>query len=467
MTINKNYDEAYQFYKEAITYIEKSADQMNLSTVYGNLAGVHTQFQQHDSAIYYIHKSLEINQAANNTVGIAYNYSGLGNAYFYMGNYQEAIKNNLLGLEISEKIGLAGISVGLYHNLASCYNQTGTYQKAQEYALKSISMSQEMKSLEHEAYGYEYLSVAYEKSGQIEKALQAFKKRYELEKQFLNEEKNRQISEMQIRFETEQKNKQIETLSQQAKIQSLELSKRNFLLAMAGLGIWILLLVAYLIIQRKKANYNSQLSSSQQKLLRTQMNPHFLFNALMAIQKFLFKNEPKEAGVYMSRFAKLMRQILENSREDFISIKDEVSTLENYIVLQQLRFSNKFTYEIIVDEEIDSEAVMIPPMFAQPFIENAIEHGFKGLDSDGHLKVEFKMENSLIKLTVSDNGMGIDQTKAANSESNHKSLATKITNERFALMKKNQKSKIGMKINPFKDKSGTRIDFLLPVSSFA
>ena len=126
----------------------------------------------------------------------------------------------------------------------------------------------------------------------------------------------------------------------------------------------------------------------EQKLLWAQMDPHFLFNTLTNIQGYMIENDIKMASQYLTRFARLMRNILYNTSREWIQLSQEISTIENYLELQKSRYENKFDYKIEVDEDIDPEEISIPPMLTQPFIENAIEHGLRHLSNNGMITVQ-------------------------------------------------------------------------------
>lgn len=204
----------------------------------------------------------------------------------------------------------------------------------------------------------------------------------------------------------------------------------------------------------------------EQRLLRSQMNPHFIFNSLTAIQSFIYKNEPKESGKYLAAFARLVRAILENSREEYITLSREVQWLDNYLKLQQLRFENKFDYTIRVPDDLDLETTLLPPMLTQPAIENALEHGLKNIDYKGVVEVEFKKENNYLIVSVKDNGVGISASQVAvpadPKGDKHTSLATIITKERLELLNKRKLRKISFDISPVEPK-GTLITFAIPL----
>lgn len=189
----------------------------------------------------------------------------------------------------------------------------------------------------------------------------------------------------------------------------------------------VVLVLAYRRLKRKYLRL-------EQQLLLSQLNPHFVFNSLTAIQSYVFRNEAHLASKYLASFAKLTRLILENSRSELCSIENEVATLEHYLELQSLRFSNRFDYSIYVDEKIDADSTLIPPMLTQPFIENAIEHGFNGIEDRGKLTISYLyLDKHHVEIEVKDNGVGIKRSEQANPASgkDHLSLATEITLERL------------------------------------
>ncbi len=277
-------------------------------------------------------------------------------------------------------------------------------------------------------------------------------------------EKDKDLAELQTKYEAGKKEAEIAQLNQESEIHRLELAQQKALTLGTIVALLLVIGFGWIYYVQSKVKQQRALSQMEQKALRSQMNPHFIFNALGAIQNYMLQNKPLEAGSYMSRFARLMRQILENSREDYISLDNEISTLENYLQLQSLRFDNKFKYEIKVDPLIDQEVLKIPPMLAQPFIENALEHGLSSIDKEGLIKISFSLENDRILLTVTDNGKGIANTVKLNPK--HKSLATTIIQERIAVINKILKRKIIIHIENLTSAdefgTGTKVSLLLP-----
>lgn len=227
-------------------------------------------------------------------------------------------------------------------------------------------------------------------------------------------------------------------------------------------SIAIVLLTIY-IRQIKIRERNALL---EQKLLTSQMNPHFIFNSLSAIQSFIYKTEPETAGNYLSDFSCLIRLILENSRSELISLDKEIKTLTLYIGLQQLRFTNKFDYQVTIDPRINTKTTCIPPMLAQPFIENSIEHGIMHLKSKGNISIHFGINKNTITIDVVDNGIGLKQSKLINiKRETHTSFATSIAYERLANLTRGGNKNIGIIIADRSDTeglNGTSVNIKVP-----
>lgn len=227
----------------------------------------------------------------------------------------------------------------------------------------------------------------------------------------------------------------------------------------------IILLVLAWMIRLKFRSIRAELAKSEieQRMLRTQMNPHFIFNILTTLQNLILNNDVSSANKYLTRFSKLLRMILQNSRSTYISISEEVNTITNYIELQKLRYNNKFNYKIDVDNTLDIELDQIPPMLAQPFIENSIEHGFVEANQDYLLDISIIRDNNFIIYTIADNGIGIEKSLKIKSQykEDYKSLGIKIMNDRMINLNKIQKQNIDLKVKDIstktKSEQGTKV----------
>lgn len=243
------------------------------------------------------------------------------------------------------------------------------------------------------------------------------------------------------------------------------------------IGFVLILIVLIIVFRLKRKNralrekleIEKNLIELEQKALRLQMNPHFIFNVLTSIHNLIILNDSDKARYALAKFSKLMRRVLENSREKFISIDDEIETLENYVQLEKLTANLDVELIVEMDEEIDSAEELLPPLMIQPFVENAIIHGLKELDYPGQIKVGFKLLNDhLLECFIEDNGRGRAKAATINAqkENYHKSTALQVTQERLSNL--NKKSDfLPFEIIDLKDEQGkpcgTRVIFRLEI----
>jgi ligand-binding sensor domain-containing protein len=220
-------------------------------------------------------------------------------------------------------------------------------------------------------------------------------------------------------------------------------------------------------MEKKVLKIEKQLFDIQQKALRLQMNPHFIFNSLNSIQSYILNNDVDLAINYLARFSQLMRLILSNSRESIIPLADELQAIRLFLEIEKLRFEDKFTYSILVDPKIDDEFTGVPPMVIQPYIENAIIHGMVHKTSPGHITIRFQEKKSRMLCSIEDNGVG--RAKAAEikrkSGLNTKSRGMMITKERLEILNMKSDEKFSIKVIDLKDANGnpagTRVELLI------
>lgn len=240
-----------------------------------------------------------------------------------------------------------------------------------------------------------------------------------------------------------------------------------FLVLSSFLLAFVLFRIRVVQISRRR-KYKRQIEKLEQKALLAQMNPHFIFNSLNSIQSFLVYNENDLAEKYLQMLSQLIRMTLNNSRESEVMIQQEIDVLSKYIQLEKMRFKDRFDFEINVSLTHTERQKYIPPMLIQPFVENAIIHGFKGLDVMGKLEVNFKelVENRLV-VVVEDNGIGYDSKNKDILNSEHKSYGMQITSERLSLFKEKYNTEFDFVIENLKDENGkpggTKVTILIPV----
>ena len=193
--------------------------------------------------------------------------------------------------------------------------------------------------------------------------------------------------------------------------------------------------------------------------LRKEMNPHFIFNSLNSVNQFIANNNELEANKYLSSYSQLMRNIVENSNKDFITLSSEIEQLKKYLELERIRFPDKFSYKISIDEKLDQDIIMVPNMIIQPNLENAVWHGLRYRNTIGFLYLSFSIIEKHLFVEIEDNGIGIEQSKKLKTkhQSMHKSRGLKNIHERISLLNKIYKSDIKFEVTDKSPDTGVKI----------
>ncbi len=425
----KEYDSSLIFYYKALEIFEKIDNKRRIATTYNNIGIIFRLEGNTDSAVFYINKALEINKITKNKDGELSYLLSLGRVYYDMGNIKKAGELYLKSLEIAKEPGNRKKIADIYKALAEYFNKTGRFQKAYEYQVRYTNLKDTL----------------------------------------LNEANNKQIALLKTGYELEKKDKKLKILSQQNILQKQSIKKYNYLFIAIFLITLLIAIITVLLVRQNRLEDRQKTTELHQKLLRSQMNPHFIFNTLFSIQTYMLENDTISASRFLSRFAKLMRQILEYSKHEFIKLEDEMEFLNNYLLTQQLRFNESFGYEIIYNGDEDEKSlILVPPMLIQPLVENAIEHGVRNIDREGFIKIVYTINEKNLTVTVEDNGIGyFSSNEKENTIKNHKSTGLENTRSRIQMLNNKYKTKFIFEIkdlsNETPPRNGTIITFAIPL----
>ena len=315
-----------------------------------------------------------------------------------------------------------------------------------------------------------WLYKEYENTGDTKQAL-FHHVAYETEKSKLTKlERSKTVMELETKFQTKKKELQIINLSQQNQLKETQIRMREYMLFGVFALLLMIIILATVLIRQNRMKSAHQALILKQKLLRSQMNPHFIFNTLASIQNFILQEDPDKASKYLAKFSKLVRNILDNSVEEYVTLDREISTVENYLELQKIRYAGKFDYSLQVDEKINTEEIYLPPMLCQPFIENALEHGIKHKEGTGRIDISLNLDDRGLIFLITDNGVGRERAKEIESsqQNTHRSMAIGITIDRLKILNKRSGNKITFEITDLKDNlgnaHGTNVTFLFPLA---
>lgn len=340
----------------------------------------------------------------------------IGNAYFLQKEYKEAIPYLEKSIEEADKKEDLIVKKDATKKLTDVYVESGNFSEAK------LMFDEYVKTVDQ---------LYIKKEQEISQAARF----------------NKSIAEKQNRITTLETDRKL-TLSQVELSEEKNKSQQLIIYSLIG-GLFLLAVTAYLMFkyikQQKLANNLLALKS-----LRSQMNPHFIFNALNSVNSFIATNDERTANKYLSDFSKLMRAVLENSEEDFIPLQKEIELIELYTKLEHFRFKDKFEYTINIDKTIDIEAYQIPPMLLQPYIENAVWHGLRYKNDMGLLEISItKKQKGVIAITIADNGIGRKKSKSLKTQNQQKHNSKGLGNikKRVSILNQMYKDKVDVYID--------------------
>lgn len=402
--IEKDYEQSVIHYTEAARLAETLGYKGNTARVSGNIGLLYYYIEDFDASLAHSFRALEIGKEVNDMFCISLAAANIGRAYLKMEQPDNALEYILLSQQVARDQDYPLLLGNSHEFLSQYYTMKGDYKSA----------------------FYEKAEYASLKDTIYEQRLAA------------------QITETQTRYETEKKQQAIELLTRDAEIKDLIIKRRNTQ-AYALTGLIALLSVSGFLFfgrqrekqRREKIEMEKRNLETEQQLLRAQINPHFIFNALNSVQSYISANDELKAMTYLAKFSKLMRNILENSMKKMITIEEELETLQLYMELESMRFKDAFVFEFGIHEKIDPSRTYIPPMLIQPFVENSIKHGFLNLEGKGRIMVDFFRINGVVSCKIEDNGVGRPQMLAEDKlAAQHRSLGMQLTRDRLHALQK-------------------------------
>ncbi len=388
-------------------------------------------------------------------------------------NYSEEIelrKEIIEDVEAAEKDSIIDNASALTkqkqnYKIGNAYALQNDYASAIPYLEKSIEEANNKEDLIVEKDATRKLSDVYADAGDFEKAKAAFEDyKVIVDELYIKREQELSQADRFRRNIREQQNRITSLESDRKLTKSLasERSKTQRIIIYALIAATVLLCITAFFMYKyiKQQRFANNLLAL--KSLRSQMNPHFIFNALNSVNSFIAINDERTANKYLSDFSQLMRAVLENSEEDFIPLQKEIELLELYTKLEHFRFKDKFDYEIVVAEDVQVEEYQIPPMLLQPYIENAVWHGLRYKIEKGFLRIAIaKKSESEITITVSDDGIGRARSKALKTDHQQKQNSKGMGNikKRVAILNDMYKDKVDVFIEDFQEAEdcGTRV----------
>ena len=492
------------YYLNTAKEYEKLKDYRNLALTYKNVVVIFTLQEQYDKIMFYTNKalalipylkekedadirvdvysstaqhyfligdkkpdSLLINKAilyADTclSIGLKYNINyGMADAYYIL-SYGYSNKKDYTNTLLFAKKALAYKGTipdrtvfNIYSSITKTYLEMGDNKLSALY-LDSCKLQPASKELDAPTIIYEIEHILYKRTGKYKESLMALENLMKFKQEILNKDRNQTINDLEIKYQTELKEAKISELNQQKEIDALRLK------SLIGIVVAIVFVLIAVVFFYRQSVIKSKLQKmeTEQRLNRARMNPHFFFNVLASIQTMILEEQDAgKSALMISKFSKIMRQSLESTYNELVSIEEEKEFISNYLDIQKMRYDNKFNYEIEIANEIDTDTLQVPSMLIQPFIENSIEHGFKDINHKGLLTIKFEVENSQLKVSCTDNGKGF---RPSEKHKGYPSRATQIIKDRLSLLNEQYKPNSHFDINT-DENIGTSVVIHLPI----
>lgn len=411
---SKNYAKAIDQELQAIKTLTYFEDFDGLGTAFNTLGDIYRELREYQKAASNYNKALVYFESSGNKEKIATVYHSVGIVFEKQGKYANALNYLNRSAEIFSEFGFQALLFNTYRSISDVYQKTGNYKTALDYLSLYVNYADSARTLESSA------------------------KIAELNETYRTEQRERLIS---MQADSIQRQIQDKALTA-TKLEVFQLKNEMKTYIIIGFSIVVLLAGIIIFYRWNQSNIRQQQKEAEmnQTLLRTQMNPHFIFNAMSVIQSYIYDNDTGNSTKFLVSFSRLMRLILENSSKEFIAMTTEIDILDKYLSIQKLRFEDRFEYTIEVEQRLIDEDAVIPPMITQPFIENAIEHGRLHLRADGFIHINFKGAGDMMHISIEDNGIGRKNAELNKKGSDHKSMAMKITKERIDILNRKYRS---------------------------
>ena len=473
-----NLDDAEYYFRRSLSYARKIHDKRQMALALTNLASVQLKRSDFSSAIKNANLSITYLTDLNDLNGLGETHNILGMVYKEQKIYDRASSNFNQALVYYESTSNKEKIAGVFHNVGTVFKEQGKYTNSLNYLNRSIEIREQYGAQNQIYQTYRTIADVYKDVHNTEKSLEYM----ELYLNYLDSntilQSATKIAELSESYRSEQRERLIHLQADSIQIQQqeryltatkLENSqlRNNFQMYILFAFLIIVVLAGIILFYRwnqTKIKQQRREAEMSQTLLRTQMNPHFIFNAMSVIQSYIYDHDTDKSSRFLVSFSRLMRLILENSPKEHILINTEIEILQKYLEMQKMRFEDRFEFEIIAEEVLFDENTIIPPMITQPFIENAIEHGQLHTIEGGFIKVKFSKGNNMLVISIDDNGIGRKGSKEKEKSSAHKSMAMEITRKRIKNLNKKYKTSGSLLVNDYNKEleTGTKILISLP-----
>jgi Histidine kinase/Tetratricopeptide repeat len=461
-------DKALPLHLKCLELAKEIDYQFGISSALVDIGSDYIAMNEDEKAVPYYLECKNYTGAVKGTIYEAYIYNSVGAAFQILKQYDSAYFYTAKGYKIAVALDNKQGICSLLASLAGISNLKGDYQGAKEQTLLALDLANTSGFTAQRLELLKILKEIYINGGNFQEALVVYEGYILLRDSVSSEKAQKEALKKSFEYALEKKQNENLLLSQRNAIQKLEINQGNYFLFGADCLILGVLVILFLIKRQNKYRSEYLQLQFEQRMLRSQMNPHFIFNSLNSIQQFVMTGKNREAEVYLSKFAKLIRNLLERSTEDNLTIREEFELLNGYLEMESLRFDDSIVYSLT---GIENDAFMdcrIPQLIVQPIIENAIWHGLLPKENDRKVTIVFSYESTkTIRCVVDDNGIGRNEASKIVQMHKSRSLATNFIQQRLKAMRSTYKVDCRMEIIDKEDENlkslGTQVILILPI----
>lgn len=487
-----------------------------IASAHKNLGEILTLLQQYELSIMEFEKAIEINKKRKNHFILAINYQQLGNAKEQLGDLEEAliyynkaafIYENVFESELGKSIiyncmGRLYIAKGMnneaniiledalkrakkindnlhiadiYVNLGKAQFFIGQVSLAKKNIIRGVEISEEeLKTnpdlTEVKIKGLSLLSDIYKNDNDYKSALMLYKAADSLNNSVSDARNISYLNGLLLKYENETKLNLVKELESKEVLSASTQTNVALTVLLSVIAVLLITVLLFIFHRQQQSNQEKKILALEQNMLKSQMNPHFIFNSLNSIKQYIIGNEIENAVYYLNKFAKLIRKILDTSNKKDISLAEELETMTTYMTIENMRFSNEIDFKINVADDINSKKIRVPSLILQPFIENSLWHGLSSKLSDKKIIIDIK--NTIpdyVSISITDNGVGrkISKERKLKETFKRRSVGIEITKERLFSFAKRFNRSFELKIEDLYDEqnvaSGTKIILNIPV----
>lgn len=466
----KQYEPALNQFNKSLVIEQEVDNKLGLAINYHNIGYAKEGKGLLAEALIDYEKSLDYNNQINSDVGRAICLNSIGEIYVKQGDYDKALDFISRALEKAELVNDQFYIASSNSSLGWVLSKQNNLNDAEKKLNKAIGLSIDYNLKLTEAEARKHLAEVNKKQGRFDNALNQYQRASSIENEITSEHNLNYVNDLIVKYESESKSNTIRALTDENEIVKSRLEKFQTFLIISTLLLLLSGIIFFVYNRNNKLRQEKKILTLEQDMLRSQMNPHFIFNSLNSIKLYIINNEKENAVYYLNKFAKLIRKILVASKEKDIQLSEELDTMALYMNIENIRFSNEINFDISIDDSVNPENIKVPSLILQPFLENALWHGLSSKKENKNIQLNvFQKNDKFVTISIEDNGIGREASRLIRNKKTlkRKSVGIALTKERLENFSKGFNNNYSINIQDLYDSnnnaSGTKVIIDIPI----